>query len=184
MRADIVTYNLLTETAEIAAELTKAFPLVVPNSVSLAVGNFITYSVVNTDAVTTKTSWNDYDRVLIQLSFFSTSYNDNKNLADLVRAKFDRFKGMVSNGDDDYFVDLIQFRNQEDLGFDADNEVFMVAQDYLISITKEFVGTMGFEEWANGLSQYFDDDAAIAGGIVVNKWYFNLTLNTVVKIMN
>ena len=137
MRADIVTYNLLTETAEIAAELTKAFPLVVPNSVSLAVGNFITYSIIDTDAVTTKTSWNDYDRVKIQLSFFSSNYNDNKNLAALVRDKFDRFKGMVRVEDCEYHVDIIEFENQEDLGFDADNEVFMVAQDYQFSMFKK-----------------------------------------------
>ena len=182
MRADVITYYLLTQTTEISDVLTAVFPVVVPQSVSLSTGNTAVYSIVSTDAVTTKTSFNDYDRVTVQISLFSTDLDSISNAADIIRNRFDRYSGTITLNAIDYNVDLIRFVNQEFVGFDEDNEVFMIACDYLISTTNVFINNMDFENWSSRLGQYEDDAAAIAGGVSVGSWYFNTILKTVTQV--
>lgn len=134
MRTDKVVYHLLTKLPEIDNQLSGAFPFVIPQSVSIASGNFATYSIINTDAITTKTSWNDYDRVMVQISLFSSDLDSIQNLAEIIRRNIERYKGELKIDDCDYGIDIIQFENQEFVGFDEANGVYMIAQDWLFSL--------------------------------------------------
>jgi hypothetical protein len=134
MRADIVTFHLLNSTVAIKDELSGIYPFVVPDAVSLASGTFATYTVVRTDAITTKTSHNTYDRAMVQISLFGSDLNAVNNVADIIRIELDRYSGTVTVGGVDYIVDLIQFENREDLGFVEAERVFMVAMDFRLSL--------------------------------------------------
>lgn len=130
MRADIVIYNLLKDNHTI-------FPQVVPQGVTVSDGNvYCVYNIFNTDAVVTKTSFNDYDRYEVQISFFSTDLNAAFTEAETARATLDRYTGTITVDAVDYNVQLIRFMNQELIGFDEDTEVFMVAADYKVTMTQ------------------------------------------------
>jgi hypothetical protein len=130
LRADIVIYNLLKDNHTI-------FPQVVPQSTSFSDGNvYCVYNIFNTDAVVTKTSFNDYDRYEVQISFFSTDLNAAFAEAETARATLDRYTGTITVDAVDYNVQLIRFMNQELVGFDEDTEVFMVAADYKVTMTQ------------------------------------------------
>lgn len=133
MRFDVVTYHLLT-TLEGIRPLAGVFPNVVPGNVSLSSDPVIAYSQVSNTDVTTKQSYNDYSRAIVQLSIFGKSYDDCRTLADAIKSKLDRYDGGFEIGDVNYKVDLIRFQNQHDLGFDEENNVYMIAQDYLIAM--------------------------------------------------
>jgi hypothetical protein len=134
MRADIVTFYLLNNTTAIKDELSGIYLFVVPDAVSVASGTFATYTVVRTDAITTKTSHNTYDRAMVQISLFGSDLNAVNNVADIIRIELDRYSGTVTVGGVDYIVDLIQFENREDLGFVEAERVFMVAMDFRLSL--------------------------------------------------
>lgn len=130
MRADIVIYNLLKDNHTI-------FPQVVPQGVSVSDGNvYCVYNVFNTDAVVTKTSFNDYDRYEVQVSFFSADLNAALTAAESARTTLDRYKGTITVDAVNYNVQLIRFTNQEFVGYDEDTEVFMIAADYKVIMTQ------------------------------------------------
>ena len=130
MRADIVIYNLLKDSHTI-------YPQVVPQGVSVSDGNvYCVYNVFNTDAVVTKTSFNDYDRYEVQVSFFSADLNAALTAAESARTTLDRYKGTITVDAVNYNVQLIRFTNQEFVGYDEDTEVFMIAADYKVIMTQ------------------------------------------------
>ena len=130
MRADIVIYNLLKDSHTI-------YPQVVPQGVSVSDGNvYCVYNVFNTDAVVTKTSFNDYDRYEVQVSFFSADLNAALTAAELARTTLDRYVGTITVDAVNYNVQLIRFVNQEFVGYDEDTEVFMIAADYNVIMTQ------------------------------------------------
>ena len=130
MRADIVIYNLLKDSHTI-------YPQVVPQGVSVSDGNvYCVYNVFNTDAVVTKTSFNDYDRYEVQVSFFSADLNAALTAAESARTTLDRYTGTITVDAVNYNVQLIRFVNQEFVGFDEDTQVFMVAADYKVTMTQ------------------------------------------------
>ena len=133
MRADIVIYNLLKDSSNI-------FPFVIPQSTAITDGNvYMTYSVVETDSVTTKSSFNDYDRTTVQLSFFSSSLDAAMVKADAVRLLIDRYSAILTVATVEYDVDLISFVSQDFVGYDEDNEVYMIAADYQISLAPVYI---------------------------------------------
>ena len=130
MRADIVIYNLLKDSHTI-------YPQVVPQGVSVSDGNvYCVYNVFNTDAVVTKTSFNDYDRYEVQVSFFSADLNAALTAAETARTTLDRYTGTITVDAVNYNVQLIRFVNQEFVGYDEDTEVFMIAADYKVIMTQ------------------------------------------------
>ena len=130
MRADIVIYNLLKDSHTI-------YPQVVPQGVSVSDGNvYCVYNVFNTEAVVSKTSYNDYDKYSVQVSFFSSDLDAALTEAETARTTLDRYKGTITVNSTDYNVQLIRFVNQEFVGFDEDSEVYMVAADYSIIMTQ------------------------------------------------
>lgn len=130
MRADIVIYNLLKDSHTI-------YPQVVPQGVSVSDGNvYCVYNVFNTDAVVTKTSFNDYDRYEVQVSFFSADLNAALTAAESARTTLDRYTGTITVDAVNYNVQLIRFVNQEFVGYDEDTEVFMIAADYKVIMTQ------------------------------------------------
>ena len=130
MRADLVIYNLLKDSHTI-------YPQVVPQGVSVSDGNvYCVYNVFNTDAVVTKTSFNDYDRYEVQVSFFSADLNAALTAAESARTTLDRYTGTITVDAVNYNVQLIRFVNQEFVGFDEDTQVFMVAADYKVIMTQ------------------------------------------------
>jgi hypothetical protein len=133
MRADIVIYNLLKDSSNI-------FPFVIPQATAITDGNvYVTYSVVETDSVTTKSSFNDYDRTTVQLSFFSSSLDAAMVKADAVRLLIDRYSAILTVATVEYDVDLISFVSQDFVGYDEDNEVYMIAADYQISLAPVYL---------------------------------------------
>jgi beta-xylosidase len=129
MRADVVIYNLLKDDYNI-------FPIVVPQAVNVADGTVnMTYSLVSTDAIVSKTSFNDYDKYLVQLSIFCSDIDAAMTAADDARTTLDRYTGTITIGATAHNVQLIRFDSQEFVGFDEDNQVYMIAQDYQITMT-------------------------------------------------
>ena len=130
MRADIVIYNLLKDNHTI-------FPMVVPQGVEVSDGNvYLTYNVIDSEATVSKTSYNDYDRYMFQISFFSTDLNAAANAAEQVRTTLDRYKGTITVDAVDYNVQLIRYESQEFVGYDEDLEVYMIAADYNVIMTQ------------------------------------------------
>ena len=130
MRADIVIYNLLKDSHTI-------YPQVVPQGVQIADGSvYCVYNIFNTDAVVTKTSFNDYDRYEVQVSFFSADLNAALTAAESARTTLDRYTGTITVDAVNYSVQLIRFTNQEFVGYDEDTEVFMIAADYKVIMTQ------------------------------------------------
>lgn len=130
MRADIVIYNLLKDNHTI-------FPMVVPQDVGVADGNvYLTYNIIDSEAVVSKTSYNDYDRYMFQISFFSTDLNAAAAAAEQVRTTLDRYKGTITVDAVDYDVQLIRFDSQEFVGYDEDLELYMIAADYNVIMTQ------------------------------------------------
>ena len=130
MRADIVIYNLLKDNHTI-------FPMVVPQAVQVADGNvYLTYNIIDSEAIVSKTSYNDYDRYMFQISFFSTDLNAAAAAAEQVRATLDRYRGTITVDAVDYNVQLIRFESQELAGYDEDLELHMIAADYNVIMTQ------------------------------------------------
>lgn len=128
MRADIAIYNLLKDSSNI-------YPVVIPQRINISDGSvYLAYNVINTQSITSKTSFNDYDRVTVQISFFSSDMNAVLTKADAVRTVLDRYSGTITINLTDYKVDLIRFENQEIVGFDEDLEIFMIAADYSVAM--------------------------------------------------
>ena len=130
MRADIVIYNLLKDDHTI-------FPMVVPQSVQVADGNvYLTYNIIDSEATVSKNSFNDYDRYMFQISFFSKDLNAAASSAEQVRTTLDRYKGTITVDAVDYNVQLIRYESQEFVGYDEDLEVYMIAADYNVIMTQ------------------------------------------------
>jgi hypothetical protein len=134
MRFDVAINHLIKNNTGIAAAITGIYPVIVPANVSAQVLPVLVYNQVSTSAVTTKDTFNNYDRSVMQISIFCKSLDKCKTVADALRVLLDRYAGVLTVETVDYKVDLIRFQNQEDLGFDEDNNVFMIAQDYLIAM--------------------------------------------------
>ena len=130
MRADIVTYNLLKDDYTI-------FTMVVPQAVQVADGNvYLTYNIIDSEATVSKNSFNDYDRYMFQISFFSTDLNAAAAAAEQVRTTLDRYTGTITVDAVDYNVQLIRFESQEFVGYDEDLELHMIAADYNVIMTQ------------------------------------------------
>lgn len=130
MRADIVIYNLLKDDHTI-------FPLVVPQTVQVADGNvYLTYNIIDSEATVSKNSFNDYDRYMFQISFFSKDLNAAASSAEQVRTTLDRYTGTITVDAVDYNVQLIRYESQEFVGYDEDLEVYMIAADYNVIMTQ------------------------------------------------
>ena len=130
MRADIVIYNLLKDNHTI-------FPMVVPQGIEVSDGNvYLTYNVIDSEATVSKTSYNDYDRYMFQISFFSKDLNAAASSAEQVRTTLDRYKGTITVDAVDYNVQLIRYESQEFVGYDEDLEVYMIAADYNVIMTQ------------------------------------------------
>lgn len=134
MRFDVVTRNLITQNVALSDLINGIFPNVVPGKVSAVDKPVLVYTQVSNTDVTTKQSFNDYSRAVMQISIFCKSYDKARNVAEEVKALLDRYSGTVTVETIEYKVDLIRFQNQEDLGFDEENEVYMIVQDYLIAM--------------------------------------------------
>ena len=130
MRADIVIYNLLKDDHTI-------FQMVVPQAVQVADGNvYLTYNIIDSEATVSKNSFNDYDRYMFQISFFSKDLNAAASSAEQVRTTLDRYKGTITVDAVDYNVQLIRYESQEFVGYDEDLEVYMIAADYNVIMTQ------------------------------------------------
>jgi hypothetical protein len=143
MRFDVAINHLIKNNTDIAAAITGIYPVIVPANVSAQVLPVLVYNQVSTSPVTTKDSFNDYDRSLIQLSIFCKSLDKCLAVAELIRTLLDRYSGTIAVGDTGYVIDLIRFQNQEFVGFDEDNNVFMIAQDYLIAMVNNLTFVFG-----------------------------------------
>ena len=130
MRADIVIYNLLKDNHTI-------FPMVVPQGIEVSDGNvYLTYNIIDSEATVSKNSFNDYDRYMFQISFFSKDLNAAASSAEQVRTTLDRYKGTITVDAVDYNVQLIRYESQEFVGYDEDLEVYMIAADYNVIMTQ------------------------------------------------
>lgn len=135
MRFDIPIYFIISDDLD-PDFFNGIFPSVVPANISAVDKPVLVYTQVSNRDVTTKTSHNDYGRATIQISIFCKSYDKCRNVAEEIKILLDRYKGVVTVESISYSVDLIRFVNQVDLGFDSDNDVFMIAQDYLIAMNQ------------------------------------------------
>ena len=130
MRADIVIYNLLKDNHTI-------FPMVVPQGIEVSDGNvYLTYNIIDSEATVSKNSFNDYDRYMFQISFFSKDLNAAASSAEQVRTTLDRYTGTITVDAIDYNVQLIRYESQEFVGYDEDLEVYMIAADYNVIMTQ------------------------------------------------
>lgn len=130
MRADIVIYNLLKDDFTV-------FPVVVPQGVQVSDGNvYLTYNIIDSESVVSKTSYNDYDRYMFQISFFSTNLDAAATAAEQVRTALDRYTGTITVNAVDYNVQLIRFESQEFVGYDEDLNIYMIAADYKVIMTQ------------------------------------------------
>lgn len=130
MRADIVIYNLLKDDFTV-------FPAVVPQGVQVSDGNvYLTYNIIDSESVVSKTSYNDYDRYMFQISFFSTNLDAAATAAEQVRTTLDRYTGTITVNAVDYNVQLIRFESQEFVGYDEDLNIYMMAADYNVIMTQ------------------------------------------------
>ena len=132
MRADVVIYNLLKNDVDVAAITTKVFPGVVPLNISPNLA--ITYNVITTNPVQSQTIETNTDMVQMQVSVFATSYNDVQNLADVVVAAMNGKSGLFTIAGNDFKYKNIRLTGRNDLGFDDDSQVYMVALDFFIQM--------------------------------------------------
>jgi len=96
----------------------------------------LVYNQVSTSPISTKSQYGEYDRAVIQLSIFCKSLDKCQIIAASIRAFLDRYSGTITVAGTDYRIDLVRFQNQEFVGFDEDNDVFMIAQDYQFAMTR------------------------------------------------
>ena len=136
MRFDVAIKNLITQNTAIADEIAGIYPVVVPANVSAQVNPVLVYNQVSTSPISTKSQYGEYDRAVIQLSIFCKSLDKCQIIAEAIRAFLDRYSGTITVGGTDYRIDLVRFQNQEFVGFDEDNDVFMIAQDYQFAMTR------------------------------------------------
>lgn len=132
MRADVVTYNILKNDVDVLAITSKVFPGVVPLNISPNLA--ITYNVITTNPVQSQTIETNTDMVQMQVSVFATSYNDVQNLADVVVAAMNGKSGLFTIAGNDFKYKNIRLTGRNDLGFDDDNQVYMVALDFFIQM--------------------------------------------------
>ena len=108
-----------------------------PQAVQVADGNvYLTYNIIDSEATVSKNSFNDYDRYMFQISFFSKDLNASASSAEQVRTTLDRYKGTITVDAVDYNVQLIRYESQEFVGYDEDLEVYMIAADYNVIMTQ------------------------------------------------
>jgi len=136
MRFDVAIKNLITQNTAIADEIAGIYPVVVPANVSAQVNPVLVYNQVSTSPISTKSQYGEYDRAVIQLSIFCKSLDKCQIIAASIRAFLDRYSGTITVAGTDYRIDLVRFQNQEFVGFDEDNDVFMIAQDYQFAMTR------------------------------------------------
>jgi Leucine-rich repeat (LRR) protein len=136
MRFDVAIKNLITQNTAIADEIAGIYPVVVPANVSAQVNPVLVYNQVSTSPISTKSQYGEYDRAVIQLSIFCKSLDKCQIIAAAIRAFLDRYSGTITVAGTDYRIDLVRFQNQEFVGFDEDNDVFMIAQDYQFAMTR------------------------------------------------
>jgi hypothetical protein len=132
MRADVVTYNILKNDVDVLAITSKVFPGVVPLNISPNLA--ITYNVITTNPVQSQTIETNTDMVQMQVSVFATSYNDVQNLADVVVAAMNGKSGLFTIAGNDFKYKNIRLTGRNDLGFDDDSQVYMVALDFFIQM--------------------------------------------------
>lgn len=132
MRADVVTYNILKNDVDVLAITSKMFPGVVPLNISPNLA--ITYNVITTNPVQSQTIETNTDMVQMQVSVFATSYNDVQNLADVVVAAMNGKSGLFTIAGNDFKYKNIRLTGRNDLGFDDDSQVYMVALDFFIQM--------------------------------------------------
>ena len=132
MRADVVTYNILKNDVDVLAITSKVFPGVVPLNISPNLA--ITYNVITTNPVQSQTIETNTDMVQMQVSVFATSYNDVQNLADVVVAAMNGKSGLFTITGNDFKYKNIRLTGRNDLGFDDDSQVYMVALDFFIQM--------------------------------------------------
>lgn len=130
MRADVVIYNLLKNDANVATFTSKIFPRVAPQTVDPNL--VITYSIITTNSIQTQTMEINTDMVTVQVSCFARSYDNTQSLADAVVAALHAKSGTVSVSGNDYHYKNIRIVGRNDLGFDDENEVYMIAIDFSI----------------------------------------------------
>ena len=134
MRIGIVIYNLLKNDSNVNAITTQIFPGVVPASVSAQAVPAITYNVKNTNHLQTKTVANDTNFANVQISVFHKSYNTVQNLADVITTALNGANGTITVSGTDYKYKNIRIEEREDVGFDEDNNVFMVALNFFVQM--------------------------------------------------
>ena len=132
MRADVVIYNLLKNDVDVAAITTKVFPGVVPLNISPNLA--ITYNVITTSPVQSNTIEINTDMVQMQVSVFATSYNDAQTLSDAVVNALNNQSGVLTIAGNDFKYKNIRLTGRNDLGFDDEHEVFMIALDFFIQM--------------------------------------------------
>ena len=132
MRADVVTYNILKNDVDVLAITSKVFPGVVPLNISPNLA--ITYNVITTNPVQSQTIETNTDMVQMQVSVFATSYNDVQNLADVVVAAMNGKSGLFTIAGNNFKYKNIRLTGRNDLGFDDDSQVYMVALDFFIQM--------------------------------------------------
>jgi ABC-type branched-subunit amino acid transport system substrate-binding protein len=130
MRADVVVYNLLKNDANVAAFTSKIFPRIAPQTVDPNL--VITYSIITTNSIQTQTMEINTDMVTVQVSCFARSYDNTQGLADAVVEALHSKSGTVSVSGNDYHYKNIRIVGRNDLGFDDENEVYMIAIDFSI----------------------------------------------------
>lgn len=130
MRADVVIYNLLKNDANVGTFTSKIFPRVAPQTVDPNL--VITYSIITTNSIQTQTMEINTDMVTVQVSCFAKSYDNTQNLADAVMEALHGKSGTVSVAGNDYHYKNIRIAGRNDLGFDDENEVYMIAIDFSI----------------------------------------------------
>ena len=132
MRADVVIYNLLKNDVDVSAITTKVFPGVVPLNISPNLA--ITYNVITTNPVQSNTIEINTDMVQMQVSVFATSYNDAQTLSDAVVNALNNQSGVFTIAGNDFKYKNIRLTGRNDLGFDDDSQVYMVALDFFIQM--------------------------------------------------
>lgn len=114
MRAEIPIVHLLSNSVNITSIVdSRIFPSIVPQGEK---GNAITYHITESESYDTKTCYNNYHQVNVQISAFCTVYNDCANLVEAIRLALERKKGSFGTNPV-VEVDNIFYQNSHDMGY-------------------------------------------------------------------
>lgn len=126
---------------------------------------YVSISVVAVRPSDCKNHSSTLDNYRIQIDSVSERASVSANLDNLIRGILDRITpGQVGN----IAVDGIKYDNSQMI-FDDERKLRMIASDYDVRVQRD--ATLPYIPEFSGLQYFTDDEAAIAGGLVVGSFY-------------